>query len=204
MRKTSLFGIALICAAAAAVPLVTAQDEAGPSETISYAAYAAGEGRVRVAVGSAIANVIKNDDFLPLEFAIGVTGDGPELRFTYDAFTLMDSAGHAYRVADPKKLAEQRKFLGSAQNYLRSRPMPIATLARGNMPVISRFYNKDGTLWGGTFLSNANYTQDILFFPRPMELEGVLTFVVKTEGMDNAVSVRFEVPGKKKKKKDKD
>jgi len=176
----------------------------GPSETIAFAAYASGEGRVRAAVGSAIADTVKSDDLLPLQIAISVWGEGPELRFTLDSFALMDAAGNVYRVADPKAVAERLGVFTKAQNYLRQRPMPIGAIIRDSAFVRSEFYNKGGTIWGGTYLSSGNHTQDVIFFPRPRAgLGGVLTLRVLTEGMSEPVEVRFEIPGQKKKKKDK-
>jgi hypothetical protein len=43
--------------------------------------------------------------------------------------------------------------------------------------------------------------QDVVFFPLPDTLDGVMTLVVMGQGMDDPVEVRFEVPHKHDKHK---
>ena len=69
-----------------------------------------------------------------------------------------------------------------------------------NRMVASQMYPKTGS-YGGTTLAQNMAFQDVVFFPLPDSLDGVMTLVVMGNGMEDPVEVNFELPIKHKKDK---
>jgi hypothetical protein len=85
------------------------------------------------------------------------------------------------------------------QRLREMRPIVTADYFSGYTQVTSNFYPKTGGNGGTTLGQNTAY-QDVVFFPVPDSLDGVMTLVVMGKGMDDPVEVRFEVPHKHKDK----
>jgi hypothetical protein len=79
-----------------------AEEEKKTSEDLSYATYGESGDRVKVVVSSLAAKIEKPKQYLPLQIAIGLRGDGPEISFTYQSFQLIDGQGnYAARTTTP-------------------------------------------------------------------------------------------------------
>jgi hypothetical protein len=77
------------------------------------------------------------------------------------------------------------------------RPIQTANYFSGFKMVASQMYPKVG-VGSGTNLDQNMAFQDVIFFPLPESLDGVLTLVVMGKGMDDPVEVRFDLPVKHK------
>ena len=168
------------------------------SEDLSYATYGESGGRVKVVVSSVAAKIEKPKEFLPLQIAVGVKGSGDEVAFSYESFQLIDGQGNYAATSTPQDIQGDLKFWMETQRMREARPIVTANYFSGYTQVASNFYPKTGG-WGGTNLAHNTAFQDVVFFPLPESLDGVMTLVVAAKGMDEPVRVRFEVPHKHKK-----
>ena len=170
------------------------------SEDISYATYGESGDRVQVVVSSVAAKIEKPKEFLPLQIAIGTRGAGPEVSLNYESFQLIDGQGNYAASSTPQDIQGDLKFWMETQRMREARPIQTANYFSNHTQVASNMYPKTGG-WGGTNLGNNTAFQDVVFFPLPESLDGVMTLVVSAKGMDKPVEVRFEVPHKHKKDK---
>jgi hypothetical protein len=176
---------------------VAAEDERKPSEDLSYATYGESGGRVKAVVSSVAAKIEKPEEFLPLQIAIGVKGEGPQVSFTYQTFQLIDGEGNYAASSTPEDIQGDLKFWMETQRMREMRPIQTANYFSSYTQVASNLYPKTGG-WGGTRLNQNSAFQDVVFFPLPKSLDGVMTLVVMGEGMDDPVKVNFEIPHKHK------
>ena len=197
MRTLKAFGLMLV-----AVTLCVGADidKSELSEDISYATYGDRGERVKMVVGALPAQLRNSGEFTAFQIAVGTATGGPELVFNYNHFALLDASGKQIDPAKPGVVASDKKYWGSVENLGVSRPMTTGPYFGGYLPVGSNFYNKDGTIWGGTHLDNGMFFEDVVFFPKPDDLSGVLTLACFTEGMDKPVEVKFMIPKLNKKK----
>jgi hypothetical protein len=145
---------------------------------------------------------LKNSEkFIGLQIAVGTATGGPELVFNYNNFAMLDASGKQFDPAKPIDAAEDSTYWRSVESLRKRRPLETGAYFGGYIFVGSNFYNKDGTIWGGTHLDNGNFFRDVIFFPKPDDLSGVMTLAAFTEGMDEPVEVKFDIPKFNKKKK---
>jgi hypothetical protein len=170
------------------------------SEDISYATYGESSDRIKVVVSSVAAKIEKPEKFLPLQIAIGARGTGPEVSFNYESFQLIDGQGNYAASSTPQDLQGDLKFWMETQRMREVRPIQTANYFSSYTQVASNMYPKTGG-WGGTTVGQNTSFQDVVFFPLPASLDGVMTLVVSGKGMDEPVEVRFEVPHEHKKQK---
>jgi hypothetical protein len=197
MRLLKALGLAML-----AVTLCVGADidKSELSEDISYATYGDRGERVKMVVGALPAQLKSSDEFTSFQVAVGTATGGPELVFNYNHFALLDASGKQINPAKPGDVASDKTYWGGVENLRRRRPLTTGAYFGGYRPVGSNFYNKDGTIWGGTHLGNGMYLTDVVFFPKPDDLSGVLTLACFAEGMDKPVEVKFMIPKLNKKK----
>lgn len=189
-----------LCVCAALISLVAWAEEPEKklSEDIAYATYGESADRVKVVVSSVVAKIEKPEQYLPLQIAVGLRGAGPEISFSYQSFQLIDGHGNYAATATPQDLQNDLKFWMETQNVRKRRPIQTGGYFQGYNMVVSQMYPKVG-LGSGTNLAQNMAFQDVIFFPLPKQLDGVMTLVVMGKGMDDPVNVRFELPIKHKK-----
>ena len=178
-----------------------AEEEKTLSEDISYATFGESSDRVKVVVSAVPAKIEEPKLFLPLEVAVGARGAGPEISFTFESFQLIDGQGNYAAASTPQELQKNLEIWMETQRVRGMRPITTGNYFSGFKQVASNFYPKTGG-YGETNLAQNMAFQDVVFFPLPDSLEGVMTLVVMGKGMDNPVEVHFEVPEKHKKDKE--
>ena len=188
----------IVCAVLISLGTWAEEPDKKLSEDISYATYGESGGRVKVVVSSVVAKIEKPKHFLPLAIAVGAKGTGPEIAFSYEAFQLIDGQGNYSASSTPQDIQGDLGFWMETQRIREGRPIVTANYFSGYTQVASNMYPKTGG-WGGTSLGQNTWFQDVVFFPIPESLEGVMTLVVMGKGMDDPVEVRFELPLKHKK-----
>ena len=169
-------------------------DKSELSEDISYATFGDRGKRVKIVVGSLPAQLKNSDDFIAFQLAVGTATGGPELVFNYNHFALLDASGKQFDPAKPMDVAADSGYWRSVESLRTRRPLETGAYFGGYLFVVSNFYNKDGVMWGGTHLDNGNFFRDVIFFPKPDDPSGVLTLAVFTQGMDEPVEVKFDIP----------
>jgi hypothetical protein len=188
----------VVSALVASVGFVAAEENKQTSEDVSYATYGESGDRVKVVVSSLAAKIEKPKEFLPLQVAIGLRGAGPEISFNYQSFQLIDGQGNYAATSTPEDLQANHEFWMETQRMREMRPIVTGDYFSGYKTVASMLYPKTGS-YGGTNLDQNMAFQDVIFFPLPESLDGVMTLVVMGTGMEDPVEVRFEVPHKHKK-----
>ena len=181
-----------------------AEEPSDTSKSLSFATYKETVGRVEVVVGSLIAGVAAHEKYIPLQFAVGVNGKGPELEITPDRFQLIDSKGNIYNAVSEHDVAKEPGVHQYARAFNKQNPLQTAAEFNTDIQrVMSDFYPVEGgKFYVVSHLDRDSYLTDLLFFPNPNEgLEDTLTLQLLTPGMDEAVELRFAVPLKHKKTK---
>jgi hypothetical protein len=177
-------------ACVAALPFVVGagsddSKKAATSKEIAYHTYAEQVDRVTLIVDSYPARLFQKEKYIPLQIAVGVEGKGPELAVSIDNFTLVDEAD---------------EIIAAAPDYGEYSPLQVGNRFETYHRTASRLYTPEGVGDAKIHLSRESYLIDDIYFPAPAKgLQGVLTLTFETEGMDNLVEVRFEVPLKKDK-----
>jgi hypothetical protein len=187
----------VVCAVFFSLTAWAQEQDKKVSEDISYATYGESADRVKVVVSSVVAKIEKPEHYLPLQIAIGLRGAGPEISFNYESFQLIDGQGNYAATSTPQDLQNDMKLWMQTQNVRERRPIQTANYFSGFKMVASQMYPKVG-VGSGTNLDQNMAFQDVIFFPLPESLDGVLTLVVMGKGMDDPVEVRFELPVKHK------
>jgi hypothetical protein len=182
---------------------VWASDQAGGgkqlSEDLSYATYGNSAARVKVVVSSLVAKIEKPKQFLPLQIAIGLRGAGKEISFNYESFQLIDAEGNYAATATPEDLQKNQNVWLETERMRQLRPIQTADYYYGYKPVGSNMYPKAGQPQYIKLDQNM-FLKDVIYFPLPDSLDGVMTLVVMGQGMDDPVEVNFAVPESKKEK----
>jgi hypothetical protein len=180
-------------------------DDTDTSKSLSYATYKEVVDRVEVVVGSELAGVADHRKYLPLQIAIGVFGDGPELEITPGRFLLIDAERNILNSVPAIEIAREADLLMLAKQYNETNRLATGQNFALNQRIGSNFYpSVGGAFYVVTYLNRGTYLEDLLFFPRPEAgLEGVLTLRLLTPGMESSVDVRFEVPQVHKKRRKK-
>jgi hypothetical protein len=195
----------LVCLLATAMAFSAdekAQEPSDTSKSLFFATYKETTDRVELVAGSLIAGVAEHEKYIPLQFAVGVNGKGPELEITPARFQLIDSRGNIYNAVSEQDVAKEAGVLQYARAFNEQNPLQTAFEFSTNIQrVMSDFYPMDGgKFYVVSHLGRDSYLTDLLFFPNPGEgLADTLTLQLLTPGMDAAVELRFAVPLKHKK-----
>ena len=78
----------------------------GMSKETAYGTYTDKAGRVELVVGTVVAGVEAEQEYIPFQIALGAWGKGPELQVTLENFELHDSSGNVYQAAKPSDVSD--------------------------------------------------------------------------------------------------
>jgi len=200
-------GLIAVCALVLLFAPVSAEDKKDKSDTskeVAYATYGDKAGRVRVVMSSYLMGLGPEEEFLPMQVAVGVQGKGPELAVGIDAFLLVDGKGDMYSTATTQEIGSKDSLIRQTELMVDQNRLNTGNEFTNYHRIKSNMYTAEGTGDRYAHVDRETYFTDVIWFPRPTNgLGGVLTLRMEVEGMEGPVEVRFQVPemgGKKKQK----
>ena len=197
LRMTGIMGMLALSMTAG----LTIAASPKPDETYYFATYRVKDQGLIVLVDSYPASLHAKDAYIPLPVAIGMNGKGKPIELIRESFELDDSEGNASPIAAYSQFMNDYEKRIFDESIFRVRPMVIGTQFATYNRVVSRFFPAPGR---GTRIDRVElhpfaWFQDVLYFPRPQSLDGVLTLRIKPRGWTKPVEVRFKVPEQRSK-----
>ena len=107
------------------MPGAAADKEAKPdtSKEVAYSTYSEKAGRVTVVVGSYQTGMDAQQQFAPVQVAVGAEGRGPELLVKLDSFLLFDADGNMYTTAAAGEITARSSLIRQSAAMAEAEPL---------------------------------------------------------------------------------
>ena len=196
MTRTTWIATAAVALLLPAAGTALAAEPPATSSSYAFATYSAWGDDVKLLVSTQLASLRRGDAFIPVPVAVGLFGTGKSITITAESFVLVDSAGHRYVPPAYTDLVQRYDKLRFDQEVLRARPLSVGLEFESLHRMRSNFFPAPGTLrYDRVSLAPFGWFSDVIYFPRPATLEGVLTLELHAEGLATPVTARVVVPG---------
>ena len=204
MRRSLL---TLIFCALILAPVLASEHEsekggAATSHESDYSTFMETNGDVTLFGDSQIAMWHVEDEYFPLQFALGAhrgIGKGG-YKIMLMSFTLLTPDGEAYKPSSYDDIMKKYGKRQEDENLVRSNPIQTEETFDSFTLVHAPFYPETASpqmAREGFELLSAMYTRGLIYFPMPESgLEGVLRLVIETPKIDPPLMVKFRVPEK--------
>jgi len=195
---------ALVLVLSLAPGMAQEKDKPETSKEVYYATYSEKVDRVTVILSSYMTGMDSQQQFAPLQIAVGAWGKGPEVLVKRDSFLLLDADGNMYTTAAAGEINSRSSLIRQVDAMAGTQPLQTGNEFVNFHQVQSLLYTAQGAGDAQVPLDSNNYLSDIIWFAVPPDgFSGVMTLRFQTDSMTGPVDVRFEVPEFKKHKKKK-
>ena len=177
--------------------LSVAAGEPETSKSFAFATYKERVGPMTILVGSFPAALASEEQFIPLQIAVGIRGKDPHLTVTPESFTLIDQDGGSYPLAGYLEVTDNQWLMKYVRQITAAYPLVTGQQFANMERLASRLFPPMGTRprTERVYMVRASYFQDVIYFPRPdLGLSGVFTLRFEAAGMSEPIDVRFEIP----------
>jgi hypothetical protein len=196
----------------ATAPVFAAKErdsDTGTSHEHAYYTYMEEAGEVTVLVYSLPAHWRWEDDYFPLQVAVGARKGNKPLVLTLGDFQLLDPDGNDYLPASYDAITKEYPHLLADQQFLKRQPMTVGQMFNTYQRAGANFYPVSGGVMLRTSrieLPHFTWWMGTVYYPHPETgLDGILTLQVGDPSFDEPpLEVRFKVPPHKEHKDHKD
>ena len=170
------------------------------SEHSSFATFREQGERLTVIVDAYPASLREAAAFIPVPIAVGLMGRGGPVRFHEESFTLVDASGREFPLASYSGLIANYPQRTFDATLLKQWPIVTGGQFESMTEATSRFFPAPGaeTRTELVELSPFTWFRDVLYFPRPADMHGVLTLKIRAPGLEHPAELRFQVPERRK------
>jgi hypothetical protein len=164
------------------------------SETSGYATYREQANDTTLLVDTYPASRSSESAYIPIPVAVGFFGHGATLRVSPASFVLVDSAGNRYDAAPYADIRKNYDRVRFDRELLKRRPLVVGLGFSGARRLRTNFYPAPGMLRIDTVaLPSFSWFSDVIYFPRPAHLDGVLRVEFQPEGVETPMTARIAI-----------